>query len=150
MPRKSAAALATPTPFRKHRRPEPPAGLPPAAAAVWVRTLAGLREDWVGVEALPLLERYARHVARVGELEGLIAAAAPGGAEWRALVSAAGSETRHITAVARALRLTPQSRLRAETAATAARTHVGVLTAAEIIDQSDGLLADFTPRRPWE
>ena len=149
MPRKSAAALATPTFCRSYTPPAPPNDLPQEAAKTWRGTLAALPEGWIGGEALPLLERFARHTARVGELERLIAAEEAGSATWRALVQLAGAETRHVCATARALRLTPQSRMKAETAHSAAGSHRGMMLIDQLVAESGGLLAG-RPRKPWE
>jgi len=55
MARKSAAALATPTIFST-KRPPPPAGLPPGAAALWVAICAGLDANYFSTGDLVLLE----------------------------------------------------------------------------------------------
>ncbi len=55
MPRKSAAALATPTTFTA-KRPPPPDGLPPGAAALWVSICAGLDANYFAGADLTLLE----------------------------------------------------------------------------------------------
>ena len=66
MPRKSAAALATPTIFDT-KRPPPPAGLPPGAAALWVSICSGLDAnyfstgDMVLLEALVMADHQKRH-----------------------------------------------------------------------------------------
>ena len=55
MPRKSAAALATPTIFDT-KRPPPPAGLPPGAAGLWISICAGLDANYFAGADLTLLE----------------------------------------------------------------------------------------------
>lgn len=55
MPRKSAAALETPTIFGT-KRPPPPDGLPPGAAALWVSICAGLDANYFSTGDLVLLE----------------------------------------------------------------------------------------------
>ena len=55
MARKSAAALATPSIFST-KRPPPPDGLPPGAAALWVSICAGLASDYFAGADLTLLE----------------------------------------------------------------------------------------------
>ena len=55
MTRKSAAALATPTIFST-KRPPPPDGLPPGAAALWVSICAGLDPNYFAGADLTLLE----------------------------------------------------------------------------------------------
>jgi len=65
MPRKSAAALATPHIFTA-KRPPPPDGLPPGAAALWVSICAGLDAnyfstgDMVRLEALCMADHQKR------------------------------------------------------------------------------------------
>ena len=53
MPRKSAAALAT---IFDTKRPPPPDGLPPGAAALWVSICAGLDANYFAGADLTLLE----------------------------------------------------------------------------------------------
>lgn len=55
MARKSTAALATPTIFDT-KRPPPPAGLPPGAAALWVSICAGLDPGYFTTGDMVLLE----------------------------------------------------------------------------------------------
>ena len=55
MARKSAAALATPTIFDT-KRPPPPAGLPPGAAALWVSICSGLDANYFSTGDMVLLE----------------------------------------------------------------------------------------------
>ena len=55
MPRKSAAALATPTIFDT-KRPPPPAGLPKDAAALWVSICTGLDANYFSTGDMVLLE----------------------------------------------------------------------------------------------
>ena len=55
MTRKSAAALSTPTIFST-KRPPPPDGLPPGAAALWVSICAGLDPNYFAGADLTLLE----------------------------------------------------------------------------------------------
>ena len=55
MARKSAAALATPTIFDT-KRPPPPDGLPPGAAALWVSICGGLDANYFSTGDMVLLE----------------------------------------------------------------------------------------------
>ena len=55
MPRKSAAALATPTIFDT-KRPPPPDGLPAGAAALWVSICGGLDANYFSTGDMVLLE----------------------------------------------------------------------------------------------
>ena len=56
MARKSAAALATPTPMFTAKRPPPPDGLPPGAAALWVSICAGVDANYFAGADLTLLQ----------------------------------------------------------------------------------------------
>ena len=56
MARKSAAALATPTPIFTAKRPPPPDGLPAGAAALWVSICAGVDANYFAGADLTLLE----------------------------------------------------------------------------------------------
>ena len=56
MAKKSAAALATPTPMFRAKRPPPPDGLPAGAAALWVSICAGVDANYFAGADLTLLE----------------------------------------------------------------------------------------------
>ena len=56
MARKSPAALATLTPIFRAKRPPPPDGLPPGAAALWVSICAGVDANYFAGADLTLLE----------------------------------------------------------------------------------------------
>lgn len=56
MARKSAAELATPKPLFTAKRPPPPDGLPPGAAALWVSICAGVDANYFAGADLTLLE----------------------------------------------------------------------------------------------
>ena len=77
MARKSAAALATPTIFDK-RRPPPPDGLPPEAAALWTEIVKSVDAnyftagDLVLVEALVLADHQKRVCDRLTASQGPI------------------------------------------------------------------------------
>nr|WP_326532186.1 hypothetical protein [Rhodoferax sp.] len=62
MARKSAAALATPTIFST-KRPPPPDGLPPGAAALWVSICAGLDANYFSTGDMVLLESLVNFLA---------------------------------------------------------------------------------------
>src|SRR5437870_4183940 len=122
MPRISAAALSVVAPEIQATRPRlsPPVDLPSSALAVWHATIAALPASWFAPEQAPIIERYCRHIARAREIEALIADTDPLTSAYARLVTLAGAETARILALARAMRLTNQSRLKAETAASAA------------------------------
>ena len=119
MARRSAAAAAIATPVQVIPRLQPPAGLTATADAVWRSVVAAMPAGWFRREHFALLERYARHVARAGELETLIEATDPVADldRYAALVRLAGVETARVAQLARAMRLTHQSQLKSELAA---------------------------------
>jgi hypothetical protein len=61
--RKSVDNLSTVVALVPGQRPEPPAELTRAQAAVWKTTIWALRVDWFGPENFPLLTQYCRHAA---------------------------------------------------------------------------------------
>ena len=61
--RKSAENLSKVVALVPGQRPEPPAELTRAQAAVWKTTIWALRVDWFGPENFPLLTQYCRHAA---------------------------------------------------------------------------------------
>ncbi len=121
MPRKSLAALtvvaAEPKPVGPRLRP--PEGLTSAQVAAWRSATDNLPAEWFKAEHVPLLTQYARHVARAGEIEALLARLDPIADRdvFGHLAKLAAAETMSIIRLARAMRLTQQSRLKAETAA---------------------------------
>jgi hypothetical protein len=103
--------------------PPPPAELTPEQSKIWADALGGLPGDWLTPAAYPIMKDYCRHVCRAKFLESEIAAfqcewlRAEGGVErLDKLLQMAERETRASVACARALRLTPASVVRAETA----------------------------------
>jgi hypothetical protein len=61
--RKSAENLSKVVALVPGQRPETPAELTRAQAAVWKTTVWALRIDWFGPENFPLLAQFCRHVA---------------------------------------------------------------------------------------
>ena len=125
--RKSAASL-TVVPVSPFRRPEPPAELTEAQAAVWRATVEGLPADWFGGGTQPLLVAYCRHVAtaqliaehvdrfdlsRLEDDEGL--------KHYDCLLRMRDRETKATARLATKLRLTNQARYGPRAAATAIR-----------------------------
>ena len=106
-----------------------------------------MARDWFGRETHPLLADYCRHIVRLRELARVIDefrmewVKAKGGAEkLDQLLRMAERETRCVTALARALRLTNQSRYDAHAAArkaTGPRPSVYDLMAMETGDDED-------------
>ena len=137
--RKSSAALAIqPFAVLAERRPSPPPGLTEAEEAVWRDTVGCMPGGWLNRARAPLLTAFCRHVARASFLSGEINRFEPdwlqadGGVERLGrLLAAAEREDKAMLAMARALRLTPQSQYGPRRAAT---------INAEATDQP----------RPWE
>jgi hypothetical protein len=122
--RKSSAELSTVVIDAGPRIPSsPPPELTDAQATVWRDVVGSLPGDWFTPAAHPILLAYCRHVCHARLLEMQIAQFEP---EWTRvdgglerldrLLAVAERETRAMTACARALRLTPQSRMHPRTA----------------------------------
>lgn len=125
MPRKSATASAVVMLAPKHERPRlrAPEDLTDAQRAVWVSTTNALPADWFGQEHAPLLRRFCAHTARADQIERAMANLDPLADldAYRKLGGMATAESGKIAALARAMRLTQQSRLKAETASNKSR-----------------------------
>ena len=117
--RKSSVELSTILVDAGRQMPSlPPAELTDAQADVWRDVIGSLPGGWLTQAAHPILVAFCRHVCRARMLELQIARLE---AEWKSLdcslerldrlLAVAERETRAITACARALRLTPQSRM---------------------------------------
>ncbi len=124
--RKSAAQLATMSvATQKTARPDADYSLADEQAEVWHATLAALPADWVGPEAHPVLAAYCRTTVQLRRLGQLITAMETSDstgaelvtAEYIALIKAHGATAQTLKTLATSLRLTPQSRYRAESAA---------------------------------
>jgi len=137
MPRKSAASLSV-LEVVSVRRPDPPADLTAEQAEEWRAVVARMPVDWFGRETHQLLAQYSRHVARARALARQVDALDPKHLtcpqflkRYDKLLAMAERESRAMTALARAMRITQRSRIRAETAGRASSK------------AGDG-------RRPWE
>jgi len=73
MARKSAAELATPRPLFTAKRPPPPAGLPPDAAALWVSICAGVDANYFTTGDMVLLEALCRADSQKRQCDALVA-----------------------------------------------------------------------------
>ena len=125
MARKSFAALATPTPIPYGKpRLAAPCGLSPAASGIWRQIVTELPPNFFGSDTGLLLERYCTHLARCRRIETLIAEAEGAAeldlAQFERLSQMARSESAAAASLARALRLTIQSRHPVTTARQAA------------------------------
>jgi hypothetical protein len=126
---------------RGRPRLAPPENLPKAQKLVWHQTVDALPPEWFATEHEPLLLDYANHVVRAAQIEVALS-------KLDLLVDfeifgkmskLAALESGKIQAAARAMRLTQQSRLRAETASN--RAGAAALAAFDFEDDPDGLLA---------
>jgi hypothetical protein len=125
---KSAAANAVVISGAFGKRPEPPDDLTPRQAEIWRETAASEPVDFFNTSALrSLLADYCRHREAAENVSSIINQFRP---EWlkngeavkryQSLLRIRESETRAATAMARALRLTNQSRYTPGAARTAA------------------------------
>lgn len=121
--RKSAAEMATFAPTAdKQVRPDADYSLADEQAEVWRAVIDSLPADWIGAEALPLLSAYCRTTValrRLGQLihqhefsDGPMDLAA-----YSVLLKNHAQQAQILKTLGTSLRLTPQSRYRAETAA---------------------------------
>ena len=135
--RQSSADLTTTRPVvERQDRPDACYSLPDEAAGVWKAVVEALPADWIGAEALPVLAAYCRTVVALRRLGQLIHQAeyGPGEldlAEYALLLRLHGQQAQTLKTLGTSLRLTPQSRYKAEAAARR--------------------IGDHTPgKRPWE
>ena len=117
-------------------RPDADYSLSDEAAEIWHAVVEALPADWIGPEALPLLSAYCRTTIALRRLGQLITAHEHGPDDYDVdyhtkLLRAHGQQAQTLKTLATSLRLTPQSRYRAETAA------------RRIDDANPG-------RKPWE
>lgn len=99
-----------------------PAHLSRSLRGIWYAVTSALPAEWFGPEQAPLLERYCYHVERSRQMEAILARSNPlkNATVFCRLARAAAAETRTVATLARSMRLTQQSRMRAETAARSA------------------------------
>ncbi len=135
--RPSAADLTTPrAPVERQDRPDACYSLADEAAEVWQATVEALPADWIGAEALPVLAAYCRTTVAMRRLGQLIHQAEyrPGDldlGEYSTLLKLHAQQAQALKTLATSLRLTPQSRYKAEAAARRMGNH-------------------NTGKRPWE
>ena len=110
------------TPPLEPRRPPPPDDLTEEQASEWRAVVSRMPGDWFCREHFALLASYCRHVCRERALAKIIDefqmawCKKAGGAEKLNLLSGmAARETRTVMALARSMRLTHQSKYKAET-----------------------------------
>jgi hypothetical protein len=124
--RKSAASLAVVSTILGNR-PSPPACLTLSQAALWRAVVGTKPADWFTADSHPLLVAYCRHVATADMLADVINAVDPAYltddaelARLDKLLLLRDRETKAIRGLATVMRLSQQSRLKAETAYTMA------------------------------
>lgn len=103
---------------RKNPRLQPPAALSEAQQIVWHQTVDVLPSDWFSVEQTPSLVAYCQHTARAAQIEAALAKLDPMTDldTFDKLTKLRAGESAKIAMFARSMRLTQQSRLKAETA----------------------------------
>lgn len=110
------------TPVERQARPDACYSLADEGAQVWHATLEALPADWIGAESLPILAAYCRTTVSLRRIGQLIHQAehGPGAldlAEYTILLREHARQAQVLKTLGTSLRLTPQSRLRAESAA---------------------------------
>jgi phage terminase small subunit len=122
---KSSAEITAPRPqgaVQVQARPDADYSLPDEEADVWRATVEALPADWIGAEAHPVLAAYCRTTVQLRRLGQLIHQAETEAEPfdlptYTALLKAHGAAAQVLKTLATSLRLTPQTRLRAESAA---------------------------------
>ena len=131
MSRKSAASLSV---VVDHRRelPSPPDSFTEPQALVWRAVVATKPIDWFQADCLPILADYCRAVAIDNELASIVNGYPRERMvdplcmkEWTDLLKAQREQQKHVAGLATKLRLTPQSRYNALSAATASNKASG-------------------------
>lgn len=100
-------------------RIQPPETLSDAQKLIWHQTVDNLPDDWFSLEQTPMLIAYCGHVSRAAQIELALAGLDPLAnlEQFDKLAKLAGLESAKVAMFARSMRLTQQSRLKAETAA---------------------------------
>ena len=122
------------------QRLQPPHDLPEAQRLVWHETVDFLPSNWFSREQSALLVAYTNHVVRLRKIETALNDLDPVNdiEVFDKLSRLAAGESAKLLAHGRAMRLTVQSRLKAETA----HGHAGAAAgAAMVFDDFDELLA---------
>ena len=103
----------------KLARLEPPVDLPDEQRQIWNETVNALPADWFATEHIQMLKLYCQHLYRAAKLEAALSRVDPLMQlnDYEKLVKLAGLESAKVLSLARAMRLTQQSRLKPETAA---------------------------------
>ena len=136
--RKSQAQLSTTAPVQEIPRVPPPAELSEYEAHVWSSVVNTKPADWFQSDTLPLLLSYCKHISQTQTIDREISEFEPewlktddGLKRYKLLTDMRDRESRAMTALARAMRLSQQARVEPKTAGRAVAKH-------------------STGRRPWE
>ncbi len=99
-------------------RLKPPGDLTDDQKRIWHETVNALPPDWFADEHIAMLRLYCQHITRAAKLESALERLDPVDNlnDYEKLVKLAGLESAKALALARAMRLTQQSRLKPETA----------------------------------
>lgn len=120
--RQSASALTTIAP--EHIRPDPPEYLKPDEAAEWNAIVGRMPADWFTRETHELLIRYLQHRTTARKLTKMIdeieSEEPMDESKYAKMVRLRNAESGQLVNIARAMRLTQHSRLKAQTAHTKA------------------------------
>ncbi|HSG15824.1 MAG TPA: hypothetical protein VLE70_05820 [Anaerolineae bacterium] len=125
--RKSAVELSVigPGGVSSARRPDPPSELTDEMREVWRTVVNGKPADWFDAGSAPVLAQYCRHVIaarRVAQLIAKIEREEEFDADlWNRLLRAQERQSAQIASLGTKMRLLPQSRYDARSAARAAR-----------------------------
>jgi hypothetical protein len=121
----------------KSPRIQPPSSLSAASQLVWHQTVDALPSSWFAIEHIAMLTAYCGHVSRLNQIEAALSKLDPleNLEQFDKLAKLAAGESAKIAMHARSMRLTQQSRLKAETASSRG---LGAASAAA------------APRKPWE
>jgi hypothetical protein len=118
--RKSGASLETVLSVSgQPARPAAPERLTTDQAEVWQSVVGAMPADWFKAETFPLLSQYCRHTVAARVVDGLIAEHEAGEldiARYNKLLIMRSRESAAMTALARTMRLTQQSRIDPKTA----------------------------------
>ncbi len=125
--RKSASSQIAHIPGK---RPPPPADLTPTQQQLWHEVTTTKPFDWFTADSWPLLRQYVSHVEAAQKLNAMINAADDIG-RLDKLLAQRERESKILIRLATAMRLTQHSRLKSDTAASAANN-------------------SGDPDRPWE
>lgn len=127
MARKSAAALATPSIFST-KRPPPPDGLPPGAAALWVSICAGLDANYFSTGDMVLLEALVMADHQKRDCDALVALHGPilPDGKPNAAARLSNQYAALLATLAQKLRLCKSATTRAESATLKKALHSGV------------------------